>query len=102
MTCYCNKICYIFLFLPPTGAESTGTLCLCERGERQPVCVSGRVCAGVCGDALTEMEASAGPDCMGHTPHYGLHLYLQQPHHPALGPGNLNLQHSLRLYFCCK
>uniref|UniRef100_A0A8C3AF53 Adenylate cyclase type 7 n=1 Tax=Cyclopterus lumpus TaxID=8103 RepID=A0A8C3AF53_CYCLU len=35
------------------------------------------------------MEASAGPDCLGNTPHHGLHLHLQRPHHPALGPGTL-------------
>lgn len=84
-----------FLCLSPSlaaGAECKGPLCLCERGERQPVCVSGRVRAGVYGDALTAVEASAGPDRLGHAPHHGLHLHLQRAHHPALGPGNLNSQ----------
>lgn len=53
------------------------------------MCVSGCVCAGVYGDTLAAMEASAGPDRMGYTPHHGLHLHLQRPHHSALGPGNL-------------
>lgn len=101
---------YYFSFFFAAGAECTGTLCLCERGEQQPVCVSGSVCAGVYRDALTEMETSAGPDCMGHTPHHGLHLHLQWPHHCTLGPGNLTSQKgSDKVYifvaglrFCCK
>lgn len=56
--------------------------------------VSGRVCAGVYGDALKEMEASPGPDCMGHTPHHGLHLHLQWPYRCTLGPGNPPLPHT--------
>lgn len=91
----------LFSFSLAAGAERRETLCLCERGELQPVCVCGRVFDGVYGDPLTAMEASAGPDCMGHTPHDGLHLHFQRPHNPALGPGNFTSQQGfrLRLYF---
>lgn len=97
-------MCLFFSFFLAAGAERTETLCLCERGERQPVCVSGRVCAGVYRDALTEMEASSGPDCVGHTPHHGLHLHLQQLRHPALGPGSFTFQQGSDecYYYCCK
>lgn len=79
----------IFPLSMAAGAEPKGALCLCERGERQPVCLSGRVCAGVYVAALTAMEGSAGPGCLGHAPHHGLHLHLLQPNHLALGPGKL-------------
>lgn len=73
----CMFVISLLEFSPlAAGPECTGTLCLCERGKQQPVCLSGRVCAGMYGDALAEMEASAGPDYMGHTPHHGLHLHL--------------------------
>lgn len=82
-------MCSIFSFSSTAGAERAGTLCLCERGEWRPVCVPGCVCAGVHRDTFSAMETSTGSDCLGHTHHHGLHIHLLQPHHPALGPGNL-------------
>lgn len=87
-------MCLFFSFFFAAGAERRESLWLCECGERQLLCVPGRVCAGVYRNAFTAMETSAWPDCLGHTPHYGLHLHLQRPHHPALGPGNLTSQQS--------
>jgi len=78
----------VFIFLSlVAGVECRGTLCLCERGERQPACVPSCIFPGVYRVALTTMEASARPDCLGHTPHFGIHLHLQPPYHHAMGPG---------------
>lgn len=83
-----NRSVFVFFYLA-SGLARRETFCLCGRGEYQPVCLPSRVCAGVYRDALTAMETSARPDCLGHTPHLGIHLHLQRPNHLALGPGNL-------------
>lgn len=86
-----TKMLYMLIFSLSLAvvSERKGALCLCERGKRQPVCLSGRVSAGVYRDTLTAMETSGGPDCLGHTPHHWLYLHLLRPLHLALGPGNL-------------
>lgn len=95
--CGCNEMCLLFLSLA-AGVESRETLCLCERGERQLVCLSHRVRARLYGHALAALEASPGANRLDHTPYYGLYLHLQLSHRSAMGSGNVTLIYTGYIY----